>query len=311
MPQNPQQSGLPPAEISIDRDLLTRLLREQHPDLAGLRLRPLAEGWDNFIYRLGHDLLMRLPRRRLSAGLILHEQQYLPLLAKRLPLPTPVPVRCGRPGAGFPWHWSLVPWLPGTTADLDPLQDSSAEVLANCLATLHRLAEKAPLNPVRGVPLASRAEAANKYLQSLPGAVLTQEITAIWQAGRRAGKCEQKFWLHGDLHPRNILARDGHIAGILDWGDVTGGDPATDLACIWMLFDKPATRLAFSRHYSALWPADAALWQRAAAWACFFAAVFYATGSRGDAWQLRLGRRTFAALQQDANRLLQPDPLVF
>ena len=98
----------PAAEIDVTPALVRSLLEEQHSDLAGLPLRRVARGWDNDIYRLGNDLMVRLPRRLAGAALILHEQRWLPeVAATGLPLPVPVPVRVGVPGCGYPWAWSV------------------------------------------------------------------------------------------------------------------------------------------------------------------------------------------------------------
>ena len=97
---------MPAAELDVDEALVRALLEEQHPDLAGLPLRLVANGWDNVLFRLGDDLVVRLPRRELAVPLVEHEQRWLPELAPRLPLPIPAPVRVGRPGAGYPWPWA-------------------------------------------------------------------------------------------------------------------------------------------------------------------------------------------------------------
>ena len=91
---------MPAAEVEITADLVRRLLAGQHPDLAGLPVRPLASGWDNSLFRLGDELVARLPRRALGASILVNEQRWLPSLASRLPLPVPVPVRTGVPGEG-------------------------------------------------------------------------------------------------------------------------------------------------------------------------------------------------------------------
>ena len=109
--------GLPPAEFAIDERLVRVLLEHQHPDLADRPLSFLAAGWDNATYRLGDDLAVRLPRIAAGDALIRNEQRWLPKLAERLPIPIPAPVRTGRPGAGYPWHWSVVPWFPGRSTD--------------------------------------------------------------------------------------------------------------------------------------------------------------------------------------------------
>src|SRR5437762_13473462 len=113
----------PAAEVAIDDALVRGLLNEQLPDLSGLPLVRLAEGWDNVIYRLGDELTVRLPRRRLAAALVEHEQRWLPQLAPGLPLAIPAPVGIGRPGRGFPWSWSVCPWLPGVVAQQVPPDD--------------------------------------------------------------------------------------------------------------------------------------------------------------------------------------------
>ena len=52
----------------MSADLVRRLLAGQHPDLADLEVRFLANGWDNAIFRVGDELLARLPRRELGAA---------------------------------------------------------------------------------------------------------------------------------------------------------------------------------------------------------------------------------------------------
>ena len=68
----------PAAEVDIDASLVRALLQAQMPDLAGLSLDFVGEGWDNVMVRLGPDLALRLPRRAVADGLIRHEQRWLP-----------------------------------------------------------------------------------------------------------------------------------------------------------------------------------------------------------------------------------------
>ena len=129
----------PPAEVDVSVSLVRELLAAQHPDLAGLPLQLLANGWDNVLFRLGSELVVRLPRRSLAAALVGHEQTWLPVLAPRLPLPIPAPVRVGQPALGYPWRWSVVPSFPGTTA-LEQLPgdlSAAATTLGRFLRALH------------------------------------------------------------------------------------------------------------------------------------------------------------------------------
>ena len=107
---------MPPATVEVSAAVVHALIRDQRPDLAGRSLVRVANGWDNATFRLGDDLAVRLPRRDEAVPLILHEQRYLPGIARRSPVPVPVPVHAGRPTSDFPWPWSIVRWVPGTAA---------------------------------------------------------------------------------------------------------------------------------------------------------------------------------------------------
>ncbi|TMV59696.1 phosphotransferase, partial [Thioclava sp. BHET1] len=129
--------GTPPAELEIDAALVRRLLAAQHPDLAALPLGATQEGWDNVTMRLGPDLAVRLPRRRAAADLLRREQIWLPRLAPSLPVAVPVARRIGLPAADYPWHWSVLPWLKGGTADRAVPAPKEALYLATNLQALH------------------------------------------------------------------------------------------------------------------------------------------------------------------------------
>lgn len=66
--------------------------------------------------------------------------------------------------------------------------------------------------------------------------LISEEIKHLWKEALNAPIDVEATWLHGDLHSRNVLVENGVITGIIDWGDITAGDKATDLAAIWMLF---------------------------------------------------------------------------
>ena len=292
---------MPVAEVDIDVQLVAGLLADQHPDLAGRGLRPLAHGWDNESFRLGDDLVVRLPRRAAAADLIVHEQRWLGELAADLPLPIPAPVRVGRPGRGYPWSWSIVPWLPGAPWATTPPADSerAGRQLGAFLAALHRPAPSgAPYNPFRGVPLAERAdrfEAAVVGLDAQIDADRCRRVfaelatAAIWDA--------PPVWLHGDLHPLNLLIANGRLAAVVDFGDICAGDPATDLAVAWMVI--PAAHRPVFRHEAGTWRSiDDATWQRARAWALALA-VAYLAASDDNPVMASIGRRTLAAALDD------------
>jgi aminoglycoside phosphotransferase (APT) family kinase protein len=256
----------------VTADLVRDLLREQNPDLADRPLTLGARGWDNQIWRLGGDLAVRLPWATQTADALLRkEHAWVPALAPRLPLPVPVPQRLGEPSEQFPRPWIVTTWVPGDPADRAPATrgEEAADALAAFLTALHQPAPaRAPDGRGRGGPLAdiawyfdSRlAEATRLGLIPDPAAV-----RAVWDdavaAPRWAGPA---MWIHGDLHPANLLTADGNFCGVIDFGDLCAGDPACDLAACWILLpDGAADR--FHRAYRPA--ADAATLRRARGWA--------------------------------------------
>ncbi|MGA0604014.1 aminoglycoside phosphotransferase family protein [Caulobacter sp. KR2-114] len=290
-------SGTPAAEIAVDAALAGRLLAAQHPDLADRPIRFLASGWDNAIFRLGDDLLLRLPQRAVGARLIAHEQRWLPVLKDRLPLDIPAPVRIGEPGEGFPWPWSITPWLEGETADLAPPDDDQGEALAGFFRALHVPApDAAPHNPLRGVPLAERAFVFDDRLRKLSGRtdLVTPAIHAIWADALAAPDDAAPTWIQGDPHPRNVLVRGGRLSAVIDWGDMARGDRASDLAAVWMLLPRARTR---TRAVAALPEVSAATWRRARGWAVLYGLMLLDAGLADDPRMAAIGAWTLERLQ--------------
>lgn len=264
---------MPQAELDVTEGLVRSLLEERLPGLSHLPLELVANGWDNVMYRLGEEWAVRLPRREAAAQLILHEQQYLRGYARRSPAPLPSPIHSGRPSAEYPWPWSVAPWLEGVPAVLasQESRNAAAEDLAAFLLAIHvPAAPGAPVNPVRGVALAARSDAVMDRLDDSSRYPQAVRLRRIWSEACMAPLWDRPgLWLHGDLHPANVLLRpDGRLAAVVDFGDLGAGDPAVDLAVAWLMFDDGARH----RFMAALGRAvDAATWARARGWAVVLA----------------------------------------
>jgi len=291
----------PPTEVEVTEALVRGLLAEQHPDLADRDLVHLDAGWDNEIFRLGPDLLVRLPRRSVAAPLIESEQRWLPDLAPHLPLPISVPVRTGVPSAAYPWHWSVSRWFPGRSALTEPPADpaAAAEQLGRFVACLHRPAPSGyPANPYRGIPLAGRDELTRSAIVQVdrdqPGSIDAASALACWEHHLALEPWGgPALWLHGDLHPHNVIVHEGAVAAVIDFGDITAGDPATDLAIAWMLFApgiRPVLRAASG--------VDETTWERARGWALALGLAYLASPVSSAGFRA-LGRSTVAAALAD------------
>jgi aminoglycoside phosphotransferase (APT) family kinase protein len=266
--------------VTYDDELVRSLLREQHPDLAGLSLRPVDGGWDSQMWRLGDDLGVRLPRTARCPELLARERRWLPVLAPHLPLPVPVPVREGQPSATFPNLWNIVAWVPGEPADRSPIRRGPE--LAGFLRALHRTAPAdAPVSADRGRPLTALTPRLADWAEVLDGepAFNVAEVVAAWErAVAVAAWPGPPVWLHGDLHPANVLVTDGALAGVVDFGDMCAGDPATDLSAAWLLLPTGTAGQFFQTYASA----DEATIERARGWAILRAVGLIAIGRNGE-----------------------------
>jgi aminoglycoside phosphotransferase (APT) family kinase protein len=274
-------------------ELVRALLREQHPDLADRPLTLGAEGWDNQLWRLGDDLAVRLPWATEAADALLHKEcTWLPRLAPLLPLPVPVPQRFGTPSPRFPRPWIITTWVPGTPADLAPITSGppAAEALADFLTALHSPAPAdAPEGRNRGGPLAEVAEGVESSLTAAARLGLIPDpdaVRSVWEDALAAPEWDgPPVWLHGDLHPANVLTMDGTLCGVVDFGDLCAGDPGFDLAASWILLPDAESVERFRDRYR---PApDDATWRRARGWAvwralgCLFVAEAGKQGQPG------------------------------
>jgi aminoglycoside phosphotransferase (APT) family kinase protein len=258
------------------------LLRDQHPDLADLELRDVDGGWDNQQWRLGDELAVRLPRTERAPGLLRIEQRWVPMLAKRLrlPLPTPTPVRIGEPSSHFGHTWTIARWVSGEPADQVPItRIESAEVLAEFLSALHQQAPaEAPANPTRGIPLAGLKAQVDDSFQLIGDHVEAEAAREVWREAVAAPAWQgAPMWLHGDLHPANVVTLDGGLAGVIDFGELCAGDPATDLSAAWVLLPAGAS----TRFFDAYEHVDEATIARARGWAVYRALGLIGIGRNG------------------------------
>ncbi len=237
--------GRPPAEVPIDEQLVRRLLRNQFPRWSRLAVRAVeSAGWDNAVYRLGDDLAVRLPRRLIGAEQTEKEHQWLPVLGPQLPLPVPVPIGKGVPDEGYPWRWAVCPWLDGEVAASAHVADASrvALNLAGFVRALQAIdPADGPVSQYRGGPLAARDPVSRAAAVALQDNLDIRAALATWDAA-----CAEPtwtgppVWVHGDLHPLNLLVRKGELTGVIDFGLLCVGDPACDLMVAWTYLSASA-----------------------------------------------------------------------
>ncbi|HVX42478.1 MAG TPA: aminoglycoside phosphotransferase family protein [Mycobacteriales bacterium] len=291
----------------VEVGVVHELLREQHPDLAALPISRVPGGWDNELWRIGDDLAVRLPRSAAAETLLRREQEWLPRLARTLPLPAPVPIREGVSTPMFSRPWTVARWVPGEPADRSPVRTrSSAGLLATFLRELHHAAPPdAPLDPKRGVPLSIMDSEFRERLAAVSELVDGPRIRQVWDKAVAAPEFTGRpVWLHGDLHPANVVTIEGSLAGVIDFGCLCAGDPATDLAAAWTIL-PPGWSAEFFTAYGGI---DQAMMWRARGWTVLLGLALVAIGLAGERGRLG-GQPTWLPAGQVALRSCCEEPL--
>ncbi|MBR7834539.1 aminoglycoside phosphotransferase family protein [Actinospica durhamensis] len=271
------------SELEMTADLVRDALREQHPDLAELPIREVAGGWGNQMWRLGDDLAVRVQRMDTSTDPQLKERRWLPLLASRLPLAIPTPVRSGTPSERFPKIWTVMTWVQGTPMDHTPISrgDHAADELAAFLKALHVEAPAdAPVGSDFGTHPRESTQGFEHFMRDVDlDGFAEDDVRAVWDDAVAAVEWHRpRVWVHGDLHPANVVIADGTLAGIVDFGAVCAGDPAWDLAAAWVLL--PAGGAA--RFFDGYAQVDDATIRRARGLAAMKSLFLMLMGQNGD-----------------------------
>src|ERR1700722_10412335 len=269
-------------EIEITADLVRDLLQEQHPDLAGLAIREVAGGWGNQMWRLGDELAVRMQRMDRTPEFQLKERRWLPVLAPRLPLPVPTPVRFGEPSERFPKHWTVMTWVSGEPLDHAAISHgaNAADTLAGFLRALHVGAPAgAPIATDRGAHPRDCTDGFENFFRAVAPDDIAAGVRAVWDDAVAARAWEgPPVWVHGDPHPANVVVSGGTLSGIVDFGAMFAGDPAWDLAAAWVLLPAGTA----SRFFDTYAHADEAAIRRARGLAALKSLFLMLMGQNGD-----------------------------
>ena len=238
-------------EVATDAPLVHRLLTAQFPQWADLPIQPVPSvGTDNALYRLGDDMVVRLPRIHWAVGQVEKDHEWLPKLAPFLPLAIPAPLAMGEPGEGYPWHWSIYQWLEGENATIEQIAEpcQAAIDLAKFITALQQIDPAGgPLaadHDLRGAPLSTRDTETREAITALHGMIDTDAVTAVWDTALQVSEWDRApVWFHGDLLPGNLLFKNGQISAVIDFAGLGVGDPACDLMISWGLFSGKSRKV--------------------------------------------------------------------
>lgn len=236
-------------EVAISEQMVRGLIDNQFPAWRSFPLE-LVEPWgtDNAIWRLGTELVVRLPRIAWAVEQIEFEHRWLSRLARHIAqADVPEAVVVGVPAGDYPFPWAVHRWLPGATASPATIRDPVAFALdvARLVAEL-RLMPTDDGRPARNRarPPAAYDPRAREAIASAAHLIDAETATAIWVEALEVDEAETSTWVHGDLE-FNCLTSSGRLSGVVDWGSACVGDPAVDVQVMWSALFTNRARSAF------------------------------------------------------------------
>jgi len=270
-------------EIEVDANHARSLIETQFPELGGATIAEVAAGWDNVVFLVDDRWAFRFPRRAIAIAGVEREIRTLPRLAPHLPMPIPEPRFVGRPTEEYPWPWFGAAWIPGGELAAAGLTEAGripvGSAIGAFLRELHssRLSRLVggdlPVDPMRRADMGYRVSFTRQRLDQAIAAGLwepTADVEGLLQRAAGLPPPPRTLVLHGDLHVRHLLVTaEGEATGVIDWGDMSAGDPSVDLSIAYGCFVGPA-REAFVDAYG---PIDGLTELRARVIATFLAAA--------------------------------------
>lgn len=268
--------------IKIDTALVHHLVESQFPEWKDLDINQiLPGGWDNRCFRLGYEMIVRLPSAQRYADKVGKEQTWLPKLAPHLNLQIPVPLAMGKPSEQYLWSWSIYRWIPGETVNDSNNVDKNglAKSLADFLLELHTIDKTdAPLsgqhNFYRGGDLSVYDLETKNAIDDLKEKIDSEKARNIWGRALTTKWQHPPVWVHGDISIGNLIIENGQLSAVIDFGGLCVGDPACDLVIAWTYFDITSRQI-----FEEKLQLDADTWSRARGWALWKALIVAANSS--------------------------------
>jgi len=255
-------------------DLAHKLILEQFPEYSNLPITDVEkQGHDNRTYRLGEQMLIRMPTAADYALKVPKEQELLPGLAKRVSVSIPAPIKMGKPSADYPYPFSIYKWLSGKSINLLTLTDQEKEQLAFDMAKFLKELQaimdiKGPEpgqhNWWRGDHVSIYDKGAREQIAELAEIIDAGQALALWDKANATRWNKQPIWIHGDFAMGNILMDGGKLSAVIDFGGAAVGDPACDLVIAWTYLSGKAREIFISEIETTM---DSDTWLRARAWA--------------------------------------------
>lgn len=282
-------------EIQIPEQVVKSLLKIQFPQYAHLPIKAVfPNGTDNKIFQLGENMSIRLPRTPAAATRHKKEMYILQELEEKLTLTIPKIVKRGKSCSLFPHPWVITTWIDGTVASSTKKIDATI-ALADFYHAMHTIPITTAPKTKRGKSLHAAKKEVEKALPLLKDEFDIKKLHIMWEKALQVKEWNKApVWIHGDLHPGNMIIKSEKLIGIIDFGLAGIGDPAADLMCAWTYLSKKSRN-----KFRSLVGVDEDTWQRGCGWALFLGIVAYPYYKNTDPSLATIAKNTLHELLQE------------
>ena len=226
--------------------------RRVESDHGGLEIRSvefLGEGWTSWAYLVNAELVFRFPKRPEVWKEIDREVSILAEIADALPLPVPRYVVTSPHSGATLYGYAVYRYIRGRALTLAGLaaehRSGGAEQIAAFLVALHGY-QPSPSLVAHLQDANERARAiqalhdAEEFivpeLRSGQARLLRDRITGYVDLAENFAF--RPVVLHADFSGDHILAVDGSVTGVIDFSDVSLGDPDYDFSSLFLDFGE-------------------------------------------------------------------------
>lgn len=228
---------------AVSLEQAQRKITRDFPELKITKIEHAGTGFDTTVYQVNNQFVFRFPRQEKGRNAMENENKILRELYKNnfqspYLLPEPLFYSQGEEGeypfVGFSY---ISGHELAKEKDVDLLQNEAGR-LGLFLKRLHAVPgkEMLPEDVLKRLSSRKRKPMLKEMLPELQE-VCEPHIMEMLQSYLREipdwENPESTHFVHGDLHPKNMIAQKGKLTGVIDWGDAHFGHPASDLAVVY------------------------------------------------------------------------------
>ncbi|NJP38049.1 aminoglycoside phosphotransferase family protein [Alkalicoccus luteus] len=239
----------------ITRQEAEHYINEAIPDMAPVKLEHTGTGFDTIVYAASGRHVFRFPRHEKGWHSLRNEKYVLHLLKERQfhsVYDVPVPFTDTEGTSHYPFtRFSYVPGRELASESNTDLLGAEAERIASFLIRLHDIPVQdsgLPGDELKRLSAKKRKPMLEEILRGLKPVCPERTLDMARGYLREIPDWEnpqESVLVHGDLHPKNLIACRGRLKGIIDWGDAHIGHRASDLALVYQALPDEAKKRFF------------------------------------------------------------------